>query len=92
MQCLSSHRARAARPSLCLPGAVRCSLLQELDRQRARGTSLAVDSPLLWEEEELEDLLQGGPWMCVLIESEAETAAPAAGKGGAAAGWAMARC
>ena len=34
--------------------------VQELDRQRARGATLAVDSPLIWNEAGLEDLLQGG--------------------------------
>eukprot|EP00967_Tisochrysis_lutea_P113407 scaffold179959_cov18-Tisochrysis_lutea.AAC.1 len=40
------------RPPFCWPA--------ELDRQRARGATLAVESPLLWDESELEDLLQGG--------------------------------
>jgi len=35
--------------------------IRELDRQRARGATLAVESPLLWDESELEDLLQGSP-------------------------------
>ncbi|MEW5305765.1 MAG: hypothetical protein WDW36_008284 [Sanguina aurantia] len=34
--------------------------IKELDKQRARGPS-AVESPLLWEESELEELLQGSP-------------------------------
>jgi hypothetical protein len=33
--------------------------IKELDRQRARGVQ-AVESPLLWSEEELEQLLKGG--------------------------------
>lgn len=32
--------------------------IKELDRQRARGTQ-AVESPLLWDTAELEELLQG---------------------------------
>uniref|UniRef100_A0A383VYM3 Rubisco LSMT substrate-binding domain-containing protein n=1 Tax=Tetradesmus obliquus TaxID=3088 RepID=A0A383VYM3_TETOB len=34
--------------------------IKELDRQRARGVQ-AVESPLLWSDEELTDLLQGSP-------------------------------
>lgn len=34
--------------------------IKELDRQRARGVQ-AVESPLLWSDEELADLLQGSP-------------------------------
>eukprot|EP00879_Flechtneria_rotunda_P016734 GHRR01017515.1.p1 GENE.GHRR01017515.1~~GHRR01017515.1.p1 ORF type:complete len:363 (+),score=117.95 GHRR01017515.1:222-1310(+) len=34
--------------------------IKELDRQRARGVQ-AVESPLLWSDEELVDLLQGSP-------------------------------
>lgn len=34
--------------------------IKELDKQRARGPQ-AVESPLLWPKEELEDLLQGSP-------------------------------
>eukprot|EP00878_Enallax_costatus_P010172 GHUV01010618.1.p1 GENE.GHUV01010618.1~~GHUV01010618.1.p1 ORF type:complete len:451 (+),score=91.21 GHUV01010618.1:1244-2596(+) len=34
--------------------------IKELDRQRARGVQ-AVESPLLWDDEELVDLLQGSP-------------------------------
>lgn len=33
--------------------------IKELDRQRARGIQ-AVESPLLWSDEELETLLAGG--------------------------------
>jgi len=34
--------------------------IKELDRQRARGTQ-AVESPLLWDDAQLEDLLTGSP-------------------------------
>ncbi|KAF8059135.1 setd3 [Scenedesmus sp. PABB004] len=36
------------------------SYIKELDRQRGRGVQ-AVESPLLWSDEELTDLLQGSP-------------------------------
>lgn len=39
--------------------------IKELDRQRARGVQ-AVESPLLWSDEELVELLQVGGACCVL--------------------------
>jgi hypothetical protein len=36
------------------------SYIKELDRQRGRG-QYAVESPLLWTDEELESYLQGSP-------------------------------
>ncbi|KAJ9519157.1 hypothetical protein QJQ45_007716 [Haematococcus lacustris] len=39
--------------------------IKELDRQRARGTQ-AVESPILWAEEELEELLTGSPLLATV--------------------------
>lgn len=40
--------------------------IKELDRQRARGVQ-AVESPLLWSDEELSDLLQVGAHNTALV-------------------------
>lgn len=40
--------------------------IKELDRQRARGVQ-AVESPLLWSDEELADLLQVRAWVWVMV-------------------------
>ena len=41
--------------------------IKELDRQRARGVQ-AVESPLLWSDEELAALLQGSPVVAAVRE------------------------
>lgn len=41
--------------------------IKELDRQRARGVQ-AVESPLLWSEEELTELLQGSPVVAAVTQ------------------------
>lgn len=57
------------------PDSVWHAYIKELDRQRGRG-QYAVESPLLWSEEELESYLQGSP---VLGLVRLESLTPATG-------------